>query len=93
MSNNFFEVLRAGINTTYQDRGRFYMQHLGVAPGGCMDLKAFLIANKDHKVKSISHITGGGLIDNIERFEQKFGSIKDHENPNIQLNFGPTAKA
>jgi len=45
MSNNFFEVLRAGINTTYQDRGRFHMQHFGVAPGGCMDLKAFLIAN------------------------------------------------
>ena len=45
MSNNFFEVLRAGINTTYQDKGRFYMQHFGVAPGGCMDLKAFLIAN------------------------------------------------
>ena len=45
MSNNFFEVLRAGINTTYQDRGRFHMQHFGVAPGGCMDVKAFLIAN------------------------------------------------
>ena len=45
MSDNFFEVLRAGINTTYQDRGRFHMQHLGVASGGCMDLKAFLIAN------------------------------------------------
>ncbi len=45
MNNSFFEVLRAGINTTYQDRGRFYMQHFGVAPGGCMDLKAFLIAN------------------------------------------------
>tara|TARA_B100001123_G_scaffold133453_1_gene154654 strand:- start:509 stop:1468 length:960 start_codon:yes stop_codon:yes gene_type:complete len=45
MSNNFFEILRAGINTTYQDKGRFHMQHLGVAPGGCMDLKAFRIAN------------------------------------------------
>jgi len=45
MSNSFFEVLRAGINTTYQDKGRFHMQHLGVAPGGCMDLRAFLIAN------------------------------------------------
>jgi len=45
MSDNFFEVLRAGINTTYQDKGRFHMQHLGVAPGGCMDLKAFIIAN------------------------------------------------
>ena len=45
MSNNFFEVLRAGINTTYQDKGRFHMQHLGVVSGGCMDLKSFLIAN------------------------------------------------
>ena len=34
MGNSFFEVLRAGINTTYQDKGRFHMQHLGVAPGG-----------------------------------------------------------
>ena len=39
MSNYFFEVLRPGINTTYQDKGRFHMQHLGVTPGGCMDLE------------------------------------------------------
>ena len=46
MKNNFFEVLRPGINTTYQDDGRFHMQHLGVAPGGCMDIKSYLTANK-----------------------------------------------
>jgi len=45
MSNYFFEVLRPGINTTFQDKGRYYMQHLGVTPGGCMDLKLFLIVN------------------------------------------------
>ena len=45
MSNNYFEVLRPGINTTYQDKGRFHMQHFGVTPGGCMDIKSFLIAN------------------------------------------------
>jgi len=45
MNNNFFEVLRPGINTTFQDTGRFGMQHLGVAPSGCMDYKSFLIAN------------------------------------------------
>jgi len=45
MSNNFFEILRPGINTTFQDKGRFHMQHFGVTPGGCMDLKSFLIAN------------------------------------------------
>ena len=45
MSNNFFEVVRPGINTTFQDKGRFHMQHFGVTPGGCMDLKLFMIAN------------------------------------------------
>tara|TARA_Y100000590_G_C15684086_1_gene1000925 strand:- start:951 stop:1910 length:960 start_codon:yes stop_codon:yes gene_type:complete len=45
MSNYFFKVLRPGINTTFQDEGRFHMQHLGVTPGGCMDSKLFYIAN------------------------------------------------
>ena len=45
MNNYFFEVLRPGINTTFQDKGRFHMQHLGVTPGGCMDLDSFLIGN------------------------------------------------
>jgi len=45
MSNIFFEVLRSGINTTFQDKGRFHMQHFGVTPGGCMDAESFSIAN------------------------------------------------
>ncbi len=45
MSNYFFEVLRPGINATFQDKGRFHMQHLGVTPGGCMDIQSFSIAN------------------------------------------------
>ena len=45
MISPFFKVLRAGINTTYQDEGRFHMQHFGVTPGGCMDQKSFFIAN------------------------------------------------
>ena len=45
MINNFFKVLRPGINTTYQDEGRFGLQHFGLPPGGCMDQKSFLIAN------------------------------------------------
>ncbi len=45
MSNNFFEVLRPGINTTFQDHGRFNLQHFGVAPSGCMNYESFIIAN------------------------------------------------
>ena len=45
MNNYFLQVLRPGINTTFQDKGRFHMQHLGVTPGGCMDLSLFSVAN------------------------------------------------
>ena len=45
MNNIFFEVIRSGINTTFQDKGRFHIQHFGVTPGGVMDIKSFLIAN------------------------------------------------
>ena len=45
MTNNFFKVLRSGINSTYQDKGRFGLQHFGVAAGGCMDNESFSLAN------------------------------------------------
>ena len=45
MNNNYFEILRPGINTTFQDQGRFNLQHCGVAQSGCMDYKSFTIAN------------------------------------------------
>ena len=45
MNDSFFEVLRPGINTTFQDHGRFNLQHFGVAPSGCMDYKSFSVAN------------------------------------------------
>ena len=45
MNDSFFEVLRPGINTTFQDQGRFNLQHFGVAPSGCMDYESFTIAN------------------------------------------------
>ena len=46
MNNSIFKVLRSGINTTFQDKGRFGLQHLGVPPGGSMDYKSFLFSNK-----------------------------------------------
>ncbi len=46
MSNNFFEVLRAGINTTFQDRGRNNLYHMGIPFSGAMDNRNYLLANK-----------------------------------------------
>ena len=45
MSNAFFKVLRSGINTTFQDEGRFGLQHYGVPAGGCMDMESFFLSN------------------------------------------------
>jgi antagonist of KipI len=45
MTNSIFKVLRAGMNTTFQDEGRFGLQHLGVPTSGCMDHKSFTVAN------------------------------------------------
>lgn len=33
------------------------------------------------------------LIDNVKRFEQAHGEIKDYDKPPIPLNFGPTGQA
>ena len=43
---NFFEILRAGINTTYQDKGRENLYHIGIPFSGAMDNRNFLLANK-----------------------------------------------
>ena len=45
MSKNNFEVLRAGINTTYQDHGRNHLYHVGIPFSGAMDNRNYLIAN------------------------------------------------
>ena len=44
--NNYFKVLRAGINSTFQDLGRFGLQHLGIVASGCMDQFTFCTSNK-----------------------------------------------
>ena len=44
--NNYFKVIRPGINSTFQDLGRFGLQHLGIVASGCMDQLSFCISNK-----------------------------------------------
>ena len=44
--SNYFKVLRPGINSTFQDLGRFGLQHLGIVASGCMDQLLFCRSNK-----------------------------------------------
>ena len=46
MSNNYFKVIRAGINTTFQDKGRNNLYHIGIPFSGAMDNRNYLLANK-----------------------------------------------
>ena len=46
MSKNYFEIIRAGINTTFQDIGRGNLYHIGIPFSGAMDTRNFLLSNK-----------------------------------------------
>ena len=46
MSSNYFKVLRSGINSTFQDKGRSNLYHLGIPFSGAMDNRNYLLANK-----------------------------------------------
>ena len=43
--NSFFEIIRSGINTTFQDSGRNYLYHLGISSSGAMDYRNYVLAN------------------------------------------------
>tara|TARA_B100000925_G_C21636854_1_gene315455 strand:- start:200 stop:505 length:306 start_codon:yes stop_codon:yes gene_type:complete len=67
----------------------FVIDFISVMPGSVKNkVKSRIIITPQHAKKLRK-----ALNDNIERFEQNFGSIKDYENPKFQLNFGPTGKA
>jgi biotin-dependent carboxylase-like uncharacterized protein len=44
--NNNFEIIRAGVNTTFQDQGRSNLYHIGIPFSGAMDNRNYSLANK-----------------------------------------------
>ncbi len=43
--SSFFEIIRGGINTTFQDNGRNNLYHIGIPFSGVMDKRNYLLAN------------------------------------------------
>tara|TARA_B100001287_G_scaffold96238_1_gene80864 strand:+ start:182 stop:493 length:312 start_codon:yes stop_codon:yes gene_type:complete len=67
----------------------FVIDFVSVMPGSTKNkVKSRIIITPQHAKKLAK-----ALNDNISRFEDNFGSIKDYDNPKFQLNFGPTGKA
>jgi len=46
MNKAFFEILRAGVNTTIQDKGRNHLYYLGIAVSGAIDQRNYILSNK-----------------------------------------------
>ena len=46
MNKNYFKIIRAGINTTFQDKGRKNLYHIGIPFSGVMDNRNYLLANR-----------------------------------------------
>ena len=46
MSNNYFDIIRPGVNSTFQDKGREHLYHIGIPFSGAMDNRNYLMANK-----------------------------------------------
>ena len=46
MNNGYFEIIRAGINTTFQDLGRKNLYQVGIPFSGAMDNRNYLLANR-----------------------------------------------
>jgi len=46
MSNSYFEIIRSGVNTTIQDRGRNHMYYVGITVSGAIDQRNYKLSNK-----------------------------------------------
>ena len=46
MNKSYFEVIRPGINTTFQDLGRKNLYHIGIPFSGAMDNRNYTLANE-----------------------------------------------
>ena len=76
MKNNF-EIIRAGVNTTFQDQGRSNLYHIGIPFSGAMDNRNYSLANK---------LTGNKLTSPVIEFAYQGPHLKyTGENINIAV--------
>ena len=45
MSKTYFEILRSGINSSIQDKGRNHLYHIGITISGAIDQRIFTLSN------------------------------------------------
>lgn len=67
----------------------FVVDFVSIMPGTPKSkVKSRIILTPQHAKRLLK-----ALGDNVQRFEKAHGEIKDYDQPNIPLNFGPTGQA
>jgi len=67
----------------------FVLDFVSIMPGTPKSkVKSRIILTPQHAKRLVK-----ALSDNVKRFEQAHGPIKDYEQPQIPINFGPTGQA
>ncbi len=67
----------------------FVIDFISMMPGAPKaKVKSRIVLTPQHAKKFLKALT-----DNVSRFENAHGAIKDYEQPPIPLNFGPTGEA
>ncbi|UZH55995.1 DUF3467 domain-containing protein [Salinimicrobium tongyeongense] len=67
----------------------FVVDFVSIMPGTPKSkVKSRIILTPQHAKRLLK-----ALADNVQRFENAHGEIKDYDQPNIPLNFGPTGQA
>ena len=72
MNKKYFEIIRAGINSTFQDLGRNHLYHIGIPFSGAMDNRNYLLANK---------LTGNNHNHPVIEFAYQGPHLKYHGSP------------
>ena len=89
IDENISEGIYSNLAIINHSASEFVMDFISIMPGSTKNkVKSRIIITPQHAKKLRK-----ALNDNIDKFEQNFGSIKNYENPKFQLNFGPEAKA
>lgn len=67
----------------------FIIDFISMMPGAPKaKVKSRIVLTPQHAKKFLKALT-----DNVNRFEQAHGAIKDYDQPNFPINFGPTGEA
>ncbi|NNK22100.1 MAG: DUF3467 domain-containing protein [Winogradskyella sp.] len=67
----------------------FVVDFVNIMPGTPKSkVKSRIILTPQHAKRLVK-----ALNDNVKRFEQAHGTIKDYEQPQVPINFGPTGQA